>query len=166
MRVIFSARVACEVAKESVVAENVRTVSMRAKKFLVERVMYCRGCVEVLGPAISYQTVGIEPEVFGEVEGIEACGTEAGATGGVAGGAEETGGDTGETRAGGSPVCSTIGERSRRGLSSSCSSSSDPGGGRWKAGGLARHRSMVRVASQPRRCSIRGSVGNPICSST
>ena len=29
----------------------------------------------------------MEPEVCGEVEGIEACGTEAGATGGEAGGA-------------------------------------------------------------------------------
>ena len=51
----------------------------------------------MLNPAISDRTVGMEPEVCGEVEGIEACGTEAGATGGVAGGAEETGGDTGET---------------------------------------------------------------------
>ena len=42
--------------------------------------------MEVLGPAISDRTVGMEPEVCGEVEGIEACGTEAGATGGVAGG--------------------------------------------------------------------------------
>ena len=108
----------------------------------------------------------MEPEVCGEVEGIGACGTEAGATGVVAGGAEETGGDTGETRAGGPPVCSAIEDTSRRGLSSFGSSSSDPGGGRWKALGLAHHRSMVRVASQPRRRSIRGSTGNPICSST
>ena len=120
----------------------------------------------MLGPAISDRTVGIEPKVCGEVKGIEACDTEAGATGGVAGGAEETGGDTGETRARGSPVCSTIGDGSRRGLSSSGSSSSDLGGGRWKARGLACHSSMVRVASQLRRRSIRGSVGNPICSST
>ena len=127
--------------------ENVRTVSMKAKKSLVERVIYCGGCVEVLGPAISDQTVGMELEVCGEVEGIGACGTEAGATGGVAGGAEETGVDTGETGARGSPVYSTIGDRSRRGLSSSCSSSSDPRGRRWKAQGLAHHRSMVRVAS-------------------
>ena len=63
----------------------------------------------MLGPAISDRTVGIEPEVCGEVEGIEACGTKAGATGGVAGGAEETGGDTGETGAGGPPACSAIG---------------------------------------------------------
>ena len=54
---------------------------MRARKSLAERVMYCGGCVEVLGPAISDRTMGMEPEVFGEVEGIEACGTEAGATG-------------------------------------------------------------------------------------
>ena len=65
---------------------------MRARKSLENRVMYCGGCVEVLGPAISNRTVGMEPKVYGEVEGIEACGTEAGATGGVAGGAEETGG--------------------------------------------------------------------------
>ena len=133
MRVILSARVTCEAAKEAVVAENVQTVSMRARKSLAERIMYCGGCVEVLDPAISDRTVAMEPEVYGEVEGIDGCGTKAGATGGVAGGAEETGGDTGETGAGGSPVCSTIGDKSRRGLSSSGSSSSDPGGGRWKA---------------------------------
>ena len=86
---------------------------MRARKSLVERVMYCGGCVEVLGPAISDQTMGMEPEICGEVEGIEACGTEVGATRGVAGGAEETGGDTGETGARGSPMCSTIGDKSR-----------------------------------------------------
>ena len=166
MRVILSIRAACEAATEAVVAENVRTVSIRARKSLVERVIYCGGCAEVLGPAVSYQTVGMEPEVCGEVEGIEACGTEPGATGGVAGGAEETGGDTGETGAGGPPACSSIGDKSRRGLSSSGSSSSDPGGGRWKARGLARHRSMVRMVSQPRRRSIRGSTGNPIFSST
>ena len=108
----------------------------------------------------------MEPEVCGEVEGIEAYGTEAGATRAVDGVAEETGGDTGETGAGGSLVCSIIGDKSRRGLSSSGSSSFDPGGGRWKARGLARHRSMVRVASQPRRRSIRGSAGNSIYSST
>ena len=61
---------------------------MRARKSVVERVMYCGGCVEVLGPAISDRTVGMVPEVCGEVEGIEACGTEAGATGGVVGGAK------------------------------------------------------------------------------
>ena len=59
--------------------------------------------MELLSPAISDRTVGIEPEVFGEVEGIEAYGTEAGATEGVAGGAEETGGDIGENGAGGPP---------------------------------------------------------------
>ena len=51
MRVILFANVACEAANEAVVAENVQTVSMRARKSLLERV-YCRGCVEVLGPAI------------------------------------------------------------------------------------------------------------------
>ena len=96
VRVILPASVACEAANEVVVAEKVRTVSMRAKKSLAERVMYCRGCVEVLDPTISDRTVGMGPEVCGEVEGIRACGTEAGATGGVAGGAEETGGDIGE----------------------------------------------------------------------
>ena len=150
MLVIISAIVACEAAKEAVVAENVWTVSMRARKSMVERVMCCGGCVEVLGPAISDRTMGMEPEVCGEVEGIKACGTEAGATGGVASGAEETGGDTGETRARGSPVCSTIGDTSRPGLSSFDSSSSDPGEGGWKSQGLARHHSTVRVASQPR----------------
>ena len=164
--VILSASVAYEAANEAVVAKNVRTVSMRARKSLAERVMYCGGCVEALGPAISDRTMGMGPKVCREVEGIRACGTEAGATNGVVDGAEETGGYTGETGAGGSLVCSTIGDKSRQGLSSSGWSSSDPGGGRWKARGLARHRSMVRVASQPRRSSIRGLVGNPICSST
>ena len=162
VRVILSASVACEAAKEAVVAENVRTISMRARKSLAERVMYNGGCVEVLDPDISDRTVDMGLEVCGEVEGIGACGTEAGATGGVAGGAEETGGDTGETGAGGSPVCSAIGDKPPRGLSSTDLSSSDPRGGRWKARGLALHRSMVRVASQPRRRSIRGSAGNPI----
>ena len=69
-------------------------------------------------------------------------------------GAEETGGGgggggTGEAGAGGSPVCSVIRDRSPRGLSSVGSSSSDPEGGRWKPRGIARHRSIVRVASQP-----------------
>ena len=100
VRDILSASVACEAANEV----NVRIVSMRARKSLAERVIYCRGCVEVLGPAISDRTVGMGPEVCGEVEGIGACHTKAGATGAVAGGAEETGGDTGETGAGGSPV--------------------------------------------------------------
>ena len=53
IRVILSASVACEAANEAVVAENVRTVSMRARKSLAERVMYFGGYVEVLGPAIS-----------------------------------------------------------------------------------------------------------------
>ena len=166
MQVILFSIVACEAAKEAIVAENVRTVSMRVRKSLAERVMHCGGCVEVLGLAISYRTVGMEPEVCGEVEGIEVCGTEVGATGAVAGEAEETGGDTSDTEAGGPPACSTIGDKSRRGLSSSGSSSSDPRGGRWKARGLACHRSMVRVTSQPRRHSIRGSARNLICSST
>ena len=166
MRVILSTRAACEAAKEAVVAENVRTVSIRARKSLAERVIYCGGCAEVLGPAVSDRTVGMEPEVCGEIEGIEACGTETGATGEVAGGAEGTGGDTGETGAGAPPACLAIGDKSRRGLSSSGSSSSDPGGGRWKARGLARHLSTVRTVSQQRRRSIRGSAGNPICSST
>ena len=112
VRVILSASVACEAANEAVVAENVRTVSKSAKKSLVERVLYCGGCVEVLGPAISDRTVGLGPEVCGEIEAIGACGTEAGATGGVVGGAEETGGDTSETGAGGSLVCSAIGYKS------------------------------------------------------
>ena len=124
------------------------------------------GCVEVLGPTISYRTVGMGPRVYGEVEGIRAYGAEAGATGGMAGRADETRGDTSETGAGGSPVCSAIRDKSPRGLSSTGSSSSDPGGGIWKAQGLACHRSMVRVASQPRQRSMRGSAGNPICSST
>ena len=131
MRVILSASVACEAANEVVVAENVRIVTMRARKSMVERVMYCGGCMEVLDPAISDRTLGIGPEVCGEAEGIGACGTETGATGGVAGRAEETGQDTGETGAGGSPVCLTIGNKSQRGLSSSGLSSSDPGGERW-----------------------------------
>ena len=80
VRVILSTSVACEAANEDAVAENVRIVSMRARKSLEERVMYCGGYVEVLGPAISDRTVGIGPEVCGEVEGIGACGTEAGAT--------------------------------------------------------------------------------------
>ena len=113
VQVILSSRVACEAIKEAVVAENVRTVSMRARKSLAERVMYCGGCVEVLGPAISDRIMGIEPKVCGEVESIEACSAEAGATGAVADGVEEIGGDTGETGAGGPPACSTIGDQSR-----------------------------------------------------
>ena len=126
VQVILSTSVACEDANEAVVAENVRTVSMRARKSLAERVMYCGGCVEVLDPAISNRVVGMGPVVCVKEEGIGACGTKDGATGGVAGGAEETGGDTGETGAGGSPVCSAIGDKSPRGLSSAGSSFSDP----------------------------------------
>ena len=63
--------------------------------------------------------IGMEPEVCGEIEGIEACCTEARATGGVAGGAEETRGAIGDTGVGGPPACSSIGDKSRRGLSSS-----------------------------------------------
>ena len=59
VRAILFARVACEAAKEAIVAENVQTVSMRARKSLAERVMYCGGCVEVLGPTISDRTVGM-----------------------------------------------------------------------------------------------------------
>ena len=54
----------------------------------------------------------MEPEVYGEVEGIRACGTKAGATGAVAGGIEETRGETVEIGAGGPPTCSAIGDKS------------------------------------------------------
>ena len=70
VRVILSASVACEAANEAVVAENVQTVSMRARKSLAERVMYCGGCEKVLGPAISDQAVGMGPESFGGAESI------------------------------------------------------------------------------------------------
>ena len=53
VRVILFVSVACEAANEAVVAENVWTVSIRARKSLAERVMYCRGGAEVLSPAIS-----------------------------------------------------------------------------------------------------------------
>ena len=53
VRVILSASVACKAANEALVAENVRTVSMSARKSLTEKVMYYGGCVEVLSPAIS-----------------------------------------------------------------------------------------------------------------
>ena len=118
VQVILSASVACEAANEAVVAENVQIVSMRARKSLAERVMYCGGCVDVLGPAISDRALGMGPEVCGEAEGIGACGTDAGA--------EETGGSTSEAGAGGSLVCTAIGDKSPRGLSSAGSSSSDP----------------------------------------
>ena len=126
VRVILSASVACEAVNEAVVAENVQTVSMRAMKSLAERVMYCGGYVEVLSLAISDRAVGMGSKIYGEAEGIGACGTKDGATGGVVDGAEGTGGDTGETGAGGSPVCSAIGEKSPQALTSAGSSSSDP----------------------------------------
>ena len=72
VRVILSASAAWEAANDVVVAENVRTASMRVRNSLVERVMYCGGDAEVLGPAISYRAVGMGPEVSGEVEGIGA----------------------------------------------------------------------------------------------
>ena len=70
VRVILSASVACEVANEAVVAENVRTLSMRARKSSAERVMYFGGCAEVLGPAMSDQAVGMGPEGSRGAEGI------------------------------------------------------------------------------------------------
>ena len=100
MRVILSAS---EAVNEAVVAENVRTVSMRARKSLAERVIYCGGCMEVLGLTISDRAVGMGLEVYGEAEGIGACGTI---------GAEETGGGTGEAGARGSLVGSAVGDKS------------------------------------------------------
>ena len=70
--VILSASVACEASNEVVVVEKVRTVSMRARKSLVERVMYCGGGPEVLSPAISDRAVGMGPEGTGAVENIGA----------------------------------------------------------------------------------------------
>ena len=52
VRVILSASAAWEAANEAVVAENVRTASMMVRKSLVERVMYCWGGADVLGPTI------------------------------------------------------------------------------------------------------------------
>ena len=49
--------------------EKVQTVSMRARKSLAERIMYCGSCAEVLGPAISDRAVGMGPEGSGGVEG-------------------------------------------------------------------------------------------------
>ena len=72
VRVILSTSVAWEAANEAAVAENVWTVSMRARKSLVERVMYCGGGAEVLGPAIFDRSVGMGPEGSGGVEGIGA----------------------------------------------------------------------------------------------
>ena len=61
---------ACEAGNEAVVTKNVRTVSMRVKKSLVERVMYCRGYAEVLDLAISDRAVGMGTELSGGAEGI------------------------------------------------------------------------------------------------
>ena len=61
-----------EAANEAVMAKNVWTVSMRARKSLAERIMYCGGSAEVLGLAISDREVGKGPEVSGGVEGIGA----------------------------------------------------------------------------------------------
>ena len=72
MRVILSASASWEAANNAVVAENVRTASMRVRKSLVERVIYCGGGAEVLNLAISDQVVGVGPEVSGGVEGIGA----------------------------------------------------------------------------------------------
>ena len=72
VRVILSASVACEAENEDVVAEKVRTVSMRARKSLTERVMYCGGGEEVLGLAIFDLAVGMGPEGSGGAEGIGA----------------------------------------------------------------------------------------------
>ena len=70
VQVILSASVACEASNEAVVAKNMRTVSMRARKSLAERVMYCRGCAEVLGPTISDRAVGMRLEGSRGAEGI------------------------------------------------------------------------------------------------
>ena len=63
---------ACEAANEAVVAENVRIVSIRARKSLVERVMYYGGGAEVLGPDVSDRAVGMGPEGSGGAEDIRA----------------------------------------------------------------------------------------------
>ena len=63
---------AWEAANEAAVAENVRTASMIVKKSLVERVMYCWGDAEVLGPATPDRVVGMGAEGSGGVEGIGA----------------------------------------------------------------------------------------------
>ena len=72
VRVILSASVAYEAANQAVVAENVRTVSIRARKSLEERVMYYGGGAEVLDPAISDRAVGMGLEGSGGAEGIVA----------------------------------------------------------------------------------------------
>ena len=63
---------AWEAANDVVVVENVQTASMIVRKSLVERVMYCWGGAEVLGPAISDRAVGMGAEGSGAVEGIGA----------------------------------------------------------------------------------------------
>ena len=63
---------ACEAVNEAVVVENVWTVSIRARKSMAERVMYCGGNAEVLGPVISDRAVGMGPEGFGGAEDIGA----------------------------------------------------------------------------------------------
>ena len=63
--VILSVSVSLEDANEAVMAENVRIVSMRVRKSLAERVMYCGGGAEVLGPAISDRAVGMGIEGSG-----------------------------------------------------------------------------------------------------
>ena len=62
----------CEAANEAVVAENVRTVSMRARKSLAERVMYYGGGAKVLSLAISDRAVGMGLEGSEGAEGIGA----------------------------------------------------------------------------------------------
>ena len=54
-----------EAANDVAVAKNVRTASMIVKKSLVERVMYCWGGAEVLGPTIPDRAVGIGAEGSG-----------------------------------------------------------------------------------------------------
>ena len=70
VQVILSASVACEAANEAIVVENMRTVSIRARNSLAERVMYCGGGTEVLSPAVSDRAVGMGPEGFGGAEDI------------------------------------------------------------------------------------------------
>ena len=72
VRVILSVSVACEATNEAVVAENVRTVSMRARKSLAERVMYCGGGAAVLGLGTSDRAVGMGIEGSRGAEGIRA----------------------------------------------------------------------------------------------
>ena len=70
------------------------------------------GGAEVLGPAISDRAVGMGAEGSEGMEGIGAGGTGAEATGAVVGGAEGTDIGTDGDGAGGSSVCSAIGDRS------------------------------------------------------